>query len=455
LGIWRILRLRFWFGLVFRVRWWEPLPFFHAPVFIFDVPISFKMVLEEFRVDAVRLLRSLNELGKIGRREGFRGVTRLALSEEDGKARDLLVSWMEEEGLNVRVDPIGNIFGVRKGSNPNLKPVIMGSHVDTVIDAGIYDGAYGVLGALEVLRRIGEEGIETQHPIGVAAFTNEEGVRFQPDMMGSLVKCGGYPLEKAYARKDDDGVTVKDALKGIGYLGKDKVDPEAYFELHVEQGPVLHKKGIQIGVVEGVQGIAWWRVTLHGQANHAGTTPLDMRRDPMAGAAELYAGMLDYVATKGNALCTMGRMRLEPDAINVVPSLADFTVDYRSYDDATFKEGKAEVERRLGEIAARRGLTYEKEMTADAQPVHFRPEMVRLVEDSARRRGYTTHRLPSGAGHDAQFMHVICPTAMIFVPSIDGISHSPGEKSLPEDLERGANVLLDCALAKAKVKSST
>ena len=409
---------------------------------------------EELRVDAVRLLRSLNELGMIGRRQGLKGVTRLALSEEDCEARDLLVSWMEEEGLKVSVDPIGNIFGVREGANPALKPVIMGSHIDTVIDAGIYDGAYGVLGALEVIKRINEEGIETRHPVGVGCFTNEEGVRFQPDMMGSLVKSGGYPLEKAYARKDDDGVTVKEALKGIGYLGKGDAKPEAYFELHVEQGPILHRRGFQIGVVEGVQGIAWWRMALRGEANHAGTTPLDMRRDAMAGAAELYGGLLEYVAAKGNALCTMGRLRLEPGAINVVPSLADFTVDYRSNDDATFSEGKAEVERRAEESAKRRGLTLEKEMTADAQPVHFRPEMVGLVEGSAKRRGYSTFRLPSGAGHDAQFMHVICPTAMIFVPSINGVSHSPGERSEAVDLEHGANVLLDCALAKAGVKSS-
>jgi N-carbamoyl-L-amino-acid hydrolase len=211
---------------------------------------------EELRVDAVRLLRSLNELGMIGRRQGFKGVTRLALSEEDGKARDLLVSWMEEGGLKVSVDPIGNIFGVQEGTNPTLEPVVMGSHIDTVIDAGIYDGAYGVLSALEVIRCITEEGIETRHPIGVGCFTNEEGVRFQPDMMGSLVKSGGYPLEKAYARKDDDGITVKEALKGIGYLGKEDVKPEAYFELHIEQGPILHRRGLQIGVVEGVQGIA-------------------------------------------------------------------------------------------------------------------------------------------------------------------------------------------------------
>ena len=407
---------------------------------------------EELRVDALRILRSLTELGKIGRREGFKGVTRLALSEEDREARDLLVSWMEEESLNVRVDPIGNIFGVRRGSNPHLKPVIMGSHLDTVIDAGIYDGAYGVLSALEVLRRINEEGIETEHPIGVAAFTNEEGVRFQPDMMGSLVKSGGFPLEKAYARKDDDGITVREALKGIGYLGRDDLKPEAYFELHVEQGPVLHKRGFEIGVVEGVQGIAWWRMIFRGEANHAGTTPLDMRKDAMAGAAELYTDLLKYISKKGNTLCTVGKLRLEPGAINVVPSLSDFTVDYRSYDDINFKEGKAEVERKADEVAKRCGLTLEKEMTADAHPVHFRPEMVGLVETSARKRAYSTFRLPSGAGHDAQFMHVICPTAMIFVPSINGVSHSPGERTDAADLERGANVLFDCTLAKAGVK---
>jgi len=285
---------------------------------------------EELRIDTARLLRSINDLGGIGRREGFKGVTRLALSEEDGEARDLLVSWMEEEGLGVTVDPIGNIFGVREGSDPRLKPVLMGSHIDTVIDAGIYDGAYGVLGALEVVKRLNEEGIRTRHPVGVAAFTNEEGVRFQPDMMGSLVSSGGYPLEKAYERRDDDGVTVREALKAIGYLGKGKMDPEAYLELHVEQGPVLHGMGVEIGVVEGVQGIAWWRMALHGQANHAGTMPLDMRRDSMAAVAETYSGMLSYVTAKGDALCTMGRIHVEPDAINVVPSLADFTIDYRS-----------------------------------------------------------------------------------------------------------------------------
>lgn len=406
----------------------------------------------ETRINIARLEQSLTEMGRIGRRLNFRGVTRLALSEEDGRARDLLVSWMEKEELKVSIDSIGNIFGVRKGSDSSIKPVIMGSHLDTVIDAGIYDGAYGVLSALEVVRHLNEKEIETIHPIGVACFTNEEGVRFQPDMMGSIVMAGSYPLEKAYARRDDNGVAVREALQKIGYLGSERIDPQAYFELHIEQGPILNKQSIQVGVVEGVQGIAWWRMRLHGEANHAGTTPLDMRRDAMAGASELYIRLLESVARRGNALCTMGKLRLEPGAINVVPSLADFTIDYRSYDDNIFREGKKDVERMAAEVTGRRQLKLEKEMTADAQPVHFKPEMVDSVEKEAKRRGYSTLRLPSGAGHDAQFMHKVCPTAMIFIPSENGVSHSPEERSQPDDLERGANVLLGCLLTKAGLK---
>ncbi len=406
----------------------------------------------EMMIDIARIEQSLAEMGRIGRRSGFRGVTRLALSEEDGRARDLLVSWMDKEDLKVIVDSIGNIFGVRKGSNSSLKPVIMGSHLDTVIDAGIYDGSYGVLSALEVIRNLNENEIETIHPIGVACFTNEEGVRFQPDMMGSIVKSGSYPLEKAYERRDDNGVAVREALEGIGYLGSGRLDPEAYFELHIEQGPILHRRRIQVGVVEGVQGIAWWQMRFQGEANHAGTTPLDMRRDAMAGVSELYTRLLESVARRGNALCTMGKLRLEPGAINVISSLADFTIDYRSYDEATFREGKKDVERMASEVAGCRKLELEKEMTADAQPVHFKPEMVESVEIEARRRGYSTLRLPSGAGHDAQFMHKVCPTAMIFIPSENGVSHSPEERSETDDLERGANVLLGCTLNRAGLK---
>ena len=271
-------------------------------------------------------------------------------------------------------------------------------------------------------------------------------------MMGSLVKSGGYPLEKAYEQKDDDGVTVKEALQKIGYLGSDTIEPEAYIELHIEQGPILHNKNLQIGVVEGVQGIAWWRMKLRGKANHAGTTPLNMRQDAMEGTTNLHRNLLDSVKQRRNAVCTMGKLKLEPNAINVIPGLADFTIDYRSYNDTTFTDGKAEVERIAKETAQQHNLSLEMEMIADAKPVHFRTNMVDLVENEAKRRGYSTLRLPSGAGHDAQFMHTLCPTAMIFIPSINGVSHSPEERSDQTDLERGVNVLQSCALSIAGIK---
>ncbi len=396
-----------------------------------------------------RLEAHLNEMGAIGEGPEGTGRTRLALSEEDRRGRDLLRGWMRELDLTIHVDPIGNFFGIREGRDSSLSPVVMGSHLDTVIEAGMYDGAVGVLSALEVVKCLVEEGIETLHPVGVGCFTNEEGVRFQPDMMGSLVASGGYPLEKAYARADDEHITVREALESIGYLGRERFLPGAYFEFHVEQGPVLHRRGVQVGVVQGVQGMEWWRVRFRGEANHAGTTPLGMRKDAMRGAAELYTALLSMTEKLGSSVCTMGKLRLEPNAINVVPGVADFTIDFRSHDDAAFEAGRREVARLIEETAGRLGLRAESEVVVDAKPVHFRAGMVDLVESEAVRRGYSTLRLPSGAGHDAQFMHTVCPTAMIFVPSINGVSHSPEERSTIEDIERGANVLLGCALATA------
>lgn len=405
------------------------------------------------RINRSRLEAHLSEMGTIGKEPEGRGRTRLALSEEDKRGRDLLQSWMRELGLTVHVDPIGNFFGIREGKDNSLSPIVMGSHLDTVIEAGMYDGALGVLSALEVVQRFTEEGVETLRPVGVGCFTNEEGVRFQPDMMGSLVASNGYPLEKAYARSDDEHITVREALESIGYLGKEWFLPGAYFEFHVEQGPVLYNRGVQVGVVEGVQGMEWWRVRFRGEANHAGTTPLGMRRDAMRGAAEIYTAVLAMTERLGNSVCTIGKLRLEPNAINVVPGVADFTIDFRSHNDAAFEVGRREVARLIEETAVRLNLKAEQEVIVDAKPVHFRAGMVDLVESEAVRQGYSTLRLPSGAGHDAQFMHTVCPTAMIFVPSINGVSHSPEERSTMEDIERGANVLLGCALATAAKRS--
>jgi len=397
------------------------------------------------KLDGARLERSLREMGGVGAAPSG-GVNRLALSDADKEARDLLASWFRELNLEVKIDPIGNIFAIRRGREDS-KPVVMGSHIDTVRDGGIYDGALGVLGGLEVLRSLDDAGVETVKPVTVAAFTNEEGARFQPDMMGSMVFTGKLGVEEAYASRDDDGVTVGQELDRIGYRGDDSLEPLCYLELHVEQGPLLHSRGLQIGVVEGVQGIAWWHGGYVGEANHAGTTPLDHRKDALLGAADLCVGLRALAEELGRgSVATMGRLRPVPDVINVVPGGAEFTVDFRQYDSGLFAEGERRVEALVQRVAERHGLGWSLRQSADAQPVRFDEAMVNLVESKARELGLSYTRMPSGAGHDAQFMSYVCPTAMIFVPSVGGRSHCRDERTDPRDCENGARVLLECVL---------
>jgi N-carbamoyl-L-amino-acid hydrolase len=285
--------------------------------------------MEQNEIDSERLKQSIMQMGKIGRKTGEKGITRLALSQEDEKARDLLVHWLQEEGLEVIIDPIGNIFGIRAGTEDKL-PIVAGSHLDTVKNAGIFDGALGVISALEVVRSLNDTSYKTKRPIVVACFTNEEGARFQPDMMGSSVFSGIYPLKEALSRHDDEGTTVKEALEMIDYRGKDTLVPGYYLELHVEQGPVLFRSGIDIGVVEGIQGIAWWHGRYNGEANHAGTTPLNMRKDALLGAAELCCELNNLAQEIGQgSVSTMGRLNPNPDVINVIPGSAHFTIDFR------------------------------------------------------------------------------------------------------------------------------
>ena len=395
------------------------------------------------KVDGDRLKKALKEMGEVGATPSG-GVSRLALSDADREARDLLVSWLRELNLKVKVDPIGNIFATRRGQEDS-KPVVMGSHIDTVRDAGIFDGALGVLGALEVLRTLDDSDIETVKPVAVAAFTNEEGARFQPDMMGSMVYAGELGVEEAYESSDDDGVTVKQELSRIGYSGDDSLTPSCYLELHVEQGPALHSTGHKIGVVEGVQGIAWWHGGYVGQANHAGTTPLELRRDALLGASDLNVRLRALVEEMGeDSVTTMGRLSPSPDVINVVPGRADFTLDFRQYELSLFTEGKQRVEALVQEVAERHKLEWSLRQSADAQPVRFDTAMVDLVESKAKELGLSYMRMPSGAGHDAQFLSHVCPTAMVFVPSIGGRSHCPEERTSFSDCENGANMLLEC-----------
>ena len=403
------------------------------------------------RINSERLKRSIEDMGRIGKKAGARGITRLALTEEDRQARDLLVRWFEKDGLEIRLDPIGNIFGIRPGTDADALPVVTGSHLDTVREAGIFDGAVGVLGALEVIRKLNDEDIQTRRPVAVACFTNEEGARFQPDMMGGMVFSGKYPLGEALARQDDDGASVGEALDLIGYRGLDSLKAGAYLELHVEQGPVLDRRKVDIGVVEGIQGIAWWHGRFDGEANHAGTTPLDLRKDALLGGAELCCKLRHMALELGHGtVSTMGRLHPEPDVINVVPGGARFSIDFRQYDEPLYEKGKKLLGELVSHVAESHGLSYKLEKVADAMPVHFEPSIVNLVESKAKEMGFSSLRMSSGAGHDAQFLNYACPTGMIFIPSINGRSHCPEEKTSFKDVTKGANVLLHCALELAR-----
>ena len=394
-----------------------------------------------------RLLGRIDALGAMGRdEEGKR--TRLAASDTDKAGRDAVVAWMEEAGLKVVVDRIGNLFGIwETEANRGREPLMVGSHIDTVINAGQYDGCYGVLAGIEVIQTLRETGVQPERPLVVGAFTNEEGVRYAPDMMGSLVYAGGLEVEKALASVGTDGTILRDELKRIGYEGTVEpgfLKPHTFLELHIEQGPILDAEGISIGAVENLQGISWQRVTIQGVANHAGTTPTAMRIDAGLAAAKVNVFMRDRcLQSGGKTVCTVGTMAFEPNAVNVIPSQAVFTVDVRSpYEDQLKAEEQALADY-LRELEATDHVKISTQRLVRFQPVQFDEKIVALVEASAQVRGLTHRRMTSGAGQDAQMMARICPTAMIFVPSVKGISHNPEEFTREEDLIAGANVFLD------------
>ncbi len=404
------------------------------------------------RLDDRRLLGALDELAGIGAIEGG-GCARLALSDEDKAGRDLVVGWMTALGLDVRVDAIGNVIGLRAGAE-NLAPVMTGSHIDTVRTGGRYDGNYGVLAGLEIVRALNEAKIATRRPIAVAFFTNEEGARFQPDMMGSLVYAGGVGLNEAYAATDKEGVSVGDELRRIGYLGPQTpgvLKPHAFVELHIEQGPILDEEKVQIGVVESVQGISWIEYTVTGVSNHAGTTPMRLRRDAgyLAASVNLFARKLAW-EMGGNQVATVGALSLRPNLINVVPNRAVFAVDLRNTDEAKLKEAEARVAAHIAEVAAAERVEVEADVLARFEPVIFDRSLVNRVEHHAKALSLSTRRMPSGAGHDAQMMQRICPTAMIFVPSVAGLSHNVKEHTEAADLAAGAQVLANLMLELAE-----
>ncbi len=400
------------------------------------------------RVDGARLLERLDELARCGAR-GDGGVCRLALTDADRAGRDLVTGWMREQGLDVTIDAIGNVHGLRAGREDG-PPVMTGSHIDTVATGGRYDGNYGVLAGLEVLRTLDEAGVTTRRPLCVSFFTGEEGARFAPDMLGSLVFVGALPLEEALATRDCDGLVLGEELRRIGYAGDAPVGAtpvHRFVELHIEQGPVLEAEGVEIGAVRDLQGISWQEVTITGQANHAGTTPMRLRHDAGYAAGALAHFLRELTRrTGGNQLATCGVIDLDPGLINVIAARARVTVDLRNTDEQELQRAEAEVAQFLERLARDEGVEIATRRLARFEPVTFDPDVHATLARVARGLGHSVRDMTSGAGHDAQMLARICPAAMIFVPSIGGISHNPREDTAPEHLEAGANVLLHTLL---------
>ena len=396
-------------------------------------------------INEKRLLETLGILGTLGINKT--GRSRLAASDEDKAGRDYVVELMKDAGLEVVVDKIGNIFGIWQDENNRGKKCVMtGSHIDSVINAGQYDGCLGVLSAIEVVRTLKESGYQPVRPVAVGAFTNEEGVRYQPDMMGSLAYVGGLALADALGAVGTDGTRLGDELARIGYAGTVEpgfLQPEYFIELHIEQGPILDIEGVSVGAVENLQGISWQRVTITGEQNHAGTTPTHLRKDAGVAAAKVCLYLRERAVTTGKTLATVGTITFEPNAVNVIPSRATFTVDLRNPDCAALRNEEARLQDFFRELERGDGVTVASEQLSRFDPVLFDEDIVRLVEQSARARGLSCKRITSGAGQDAQMLARICKTAMIFIPSIRGISHNPAEYSTDADIVNGANILLD------------
>ena len=403
----------------------------------------------DLRIDIDRLIDRLGALAEIGAIEGTEGCARLALTDEDKRGRDLVVGWMRDLDLDITVDAIGNVIATMAGAT-NGPPVMCGSHIDTVRTGGRYDGNLGVLAGLEIIETLRTAGIIPPRPLAVGFFSDEEGARFPPDMLGSLVYVGAMSVEEAHGIESIDGAIFGEELERIGYLGPAPLPaaaPHAFVELHVEQGPVLESEGINIGAVTGVQGISWTEVEVIGESNHAGTTPMALRKDPGLVAFQTATFVRELTLELGHPqVGTVGRIELHPNLINVVPASATFTIDIRHTDNDVLLEAERRVDKFLRAAAAAEGVTVQTRTLARFDPVTFDDRVINLVAATAAAQGLSVKRMPSGAGHDAQMLSRVCPTGMVFVPSVDGISHNPAEYTAPSDLEAGANVLLHVML---------
>lgn len=404
----------------------------------------------QLAVNGERLWQSLMDLAQIGATPKG-GVRRLALTDLDRQGRDRFVEWCEAAGMTVTVDAIGNIFARRAGSDANAAPVVSGSHLDTQPSGGKFDGCYGVLAALEVCRTLNDYGIATHAPIEVAVWTNEEGSRFTPVMSGSGVFAGLFTAEHVRAQCDFDGVSFGAALDAIGYAGAAPCGKPvaAYFEAHIEQGPVLENAGKQIGVVTGGLGQRWFNLTITGMEAHAGPTPMGLRRDALQGATLIMQEIDAIGRMQPDTRGTVGYVKVEPNSRNVIPGRVQFSADLRAADAGTLAVMEQRLRDTAAKVCAERKLELLIEPTVNYPPTPFDAQCMQAVRAAAERLGYAGMELVSGAGHDAIHLAQVCPAAMIFVPCKDGISHNEIEDAKPEDITAGCNVLLHAMLERA------
>jgi N-carbamoyl-L-amino-acid hydrolase len=406
------------------------------------------------RVNAGRLWSSLMEMAAIGATSKG-GVRRIGLSEEDRQGRNLFRRWCDARGYAVRVDALGNMFARRPGAESRLKPVLVGSHLDSQPTGGKFDGAFGVLAALEAMRTLDDLGVATRRPIEIVNWTNEEGAVFRP-MVGSEVFTGAMPLESAYELREPSGETMKARLEAIGYKGERPLDPNdvhCYFEAHIEQGPILELERKTIGVVTGGIGLMWYKVTLTGVEAHAGPTPMRVRRDALMGAAEVALAVREIARAHEGGRGTVGCLTPYPASPNVIPGLVEMTVDLRHENGAELLRMDAAFRGVVAAVAQENKLASEVDLTVESPPIPFHPRLVGFVRDAAEALGFSHLDIVSGAGHDAFHMARRVPTAMIFIPCENGVSHNESENATQADCEAGCNVLLQAALRAANEAS--
>jgi len=409
---------------------------------------------DNLKINSARLWDAINETAKFGG-TAKGGVRRLTLGPEDKQVRDWFRKACEDAGLEVKVDALGSMFALRKGRDMSKAPIGIGSHLDTQPTGGKFDGILGVLGALEMVRTLNDAGIETETPICIANWTNEEGSRFAPAMMASAAYVGDFTTDDILSRKDIAGVTVGEALDSIGYRGDVAVGTQkfsGFVELHIEQGPILEAEGKTIGVVEAGQGVLWFDGKITGFESHAGSTPMPLRKDALGTLSEIVLAT-ERVVTEIGALGTIGEAVIANPSRNVIPGEIAFTMDLRSADEGKLEAIEKGVREAITAIAAKRKVEVAFDKVWHKPPTHFNKEFVSAVESAAESLGYSHRRITSGAGHDACNLNNIVPTAMVFIPSKDGISHNELESSTQDDCAAGANVLMHTVLALAGVSS--